>query len=63
MTEKQGVRAVAIYGDDVVTLAERMRFRCAHKQRNLERLASSPEGRKATEQLGHDPDALRRCSE
>jgi intein/homing endonuclease len=39
-TEKQPYAQVAIYGDDVVALARWIRFRCVHKQRNLERLAA-----------------------
>jgi intein/homing endonuclease len=36
MTEKQEYAQIAIYGDDVVVLARWMRFRCPHKQRNME---------------------------
>ncbi len=31
---------VSVYGDDVLALAERIRFRCAHKQRALEALVA-----------------------
>ncbi len=40
MTEKQKYARIAVYGDDVVVLAGHVRFRCAHKQRNLERLVT-----------------------
>jgi intein/homing endonuclease len=40
MTEKLPYEQIAIYADDVVTLAGQIRFRCAHKQRNLECLVS-----------------------
>ena len=36
MAEKQEYAQVSVYGDDVVALASHARFRCAHKQRNLE---------------------------
>ena len=38
--EKQEYKQIAIYGDDVVTLSRHVRFRCAHKQRNLETLVA-----------------------
>jgi intein/homing endonuclease len=38
MVEKQEYAQVAIYAEDVVTLARWVRFRCPHKQRNLEAL-------------------------
>jgi len=40
MTEKQEYARIAVYGDDVVALSEHVRFRCAHKQRNLEYLVA-----------------------
>jgi intein/homing endonuclease len=40
MLEKQPYSQVAIYGDDVVNLARWVRFRCPHKQRNLEILTA-----------------------
>lgn len=40
MAEKLPYQQIAIYGDDLVTLAKHIRFRCAHKQRNLERLVA-----------------------
>jgi intein/homing endonuclease len=40
MTEKQEYVQVAISGDDAAALAEHVRFRCAHKQRNLEFLVA-----------------------
>jgi intein/homing endonuclease len=40
MTEKQEYAQVAIYADDVVALADWLRFRCPHKQRALERLVA-----------------------
>src|SRR5262249_19819515 len=40
MTEKQEYAQLGIYADDVVALARWLRFRCAHKQRNLETLVS-----------------------
>jgi intein/homing endonuclease len=38
MTRKQEYRQIAVYGDDVVELHRHVRFRCAHKQRNLDAL-------------------------
>jgi intein/homing endonuclease len=38
MTEKQEYAQIAIYADDVVALADSVRFRCPHKQRALEGL-------------------------
>jgi len=40
MTEKQEYAQNAIYGDDVVTLAGYVTFRCVHKQGNLDFLAA-----------------------
>ncbi|HEY7518163.1 MAG TPA: LAGLIDADG family homing endonuclease [Methylomirabilota bacterium] len=40
MTEKQNYKQIAICADDVVTLSRHVQFRCAHKQRNLERLVA-----------------------
>jgi hypothetical protein len=40
MAEKRPYAQVAIYGDDVVELSRRVRFRCARKQRNLETLVA-----------------------
>ena len=40
MTAKQEYAQVAIYADDVVTLAQWVRFRCVHKQRNLDALVA-----------------------
>jgi intein/homing endonuclease len=40
MTAKQEYAEVAIYADDVVALAQWVRFRCAHKQRNLDALVA-----------------------
>ncbi|MGH7279360.1 MAG: DUF362 domain-containing protein [Candidatus Rokuibacteriota bacterium] len=40
MTEKQEYRQLGIYGDDAVALSRCVRFRCAHKQRNLEALVA-----------------------
>jgi intein/homing endonuclease len=40
MKEKQEYATIAVYGDDVEALAERIAFRCLHKQRNLEYLVS-----------------------
>ena len=39
MTEKREYAQIAVYADDVVTLAEHVKFRCSHKQRNIEFLA------------------------
>ena len=38
MTEPATYWQVGVYGEDVVTLASSVRFRCAHKQRNLRTL-------------------------
>jgi hypothetical protein len=47
--EKQEYAHVAVYGDDVVALARWVRFRCGHKQRNLETLtARRTAGRRPT---------------
>jgi hypothetical protein len=40
MVEKQPYARIAIYADDVIGLARWVRFRCPHKQRNLEILAA-----------------------
>jgi intein/homing endonuclease len=40
MAEKQRYAQIAIYADDVIGLARWVRFRCPHKQRNLEILAA-----------------------
>jgi len=40
MTEKQEYALISVYADDVVMLADQVRFRCAHKQRGLEALAA-----------------------
>jgi hypothetical protein len=38
--ERREYRDIAVYGDDVVTLAQHVTFRCPHKQRNLEALVA-----------------------
>src|SRR5207247_3304107 len=40
MTQTLPYEQIGIYADDVITLAGHIRFRCAHKQRNLERLVA-----------------------
>ncbi len=40
MTEKLPYEQIAVYADDLVRLAKHLRFRCAHKQRNLEALVA-----------------------
>jgi len=40
MTQKLPYEQIGIYADDVIALAGHIRFRCAHKQRNLERLVA-----------------------
>ena len=39
-TVPQEYAVISVYGDDVVTLSERITFRCAHKQRALEALVA-----------------------
>ena len=39
-TERQEYAQIAVYGDDTAELAEHITFRCAHKQKNLERLVA-----------------------
>jgi intein/homing endonuclease len=39
-TERQEYAQIAVYGDDTAGLAEHITFRCAHKQKNLERLVA-----------------------
>jgi len=39
-TEKQEYAQIAVYGDDTAGLADHITFRCAHKQKNLERLVA-----------------------
>jgi intein/homing endonuclease len=49
MTTKRPYAHIAIYGDDVIAFARWIRFRCPHKQRNLERLVARRQaGRRPT---------------